>query len=126
MKKAMIPVPFHKNKPLSPDPGQFSEPVEIKGRSALYRIVWFSAIAFTIISVLAVFVPFDPVMPRQGLDPSWKFAMNEAVAQHLDIGRDIMFNFGPYSYIYTRVYHPDGFVPGFMLCDCLNLPYKKE
>lgn len=38
---------------------------------------------FVIITVLAVFVPLNPGMPRSGLDPSWVFSMNEAVAQKI-------------------------------------------
>ena len=48
-----------------------------------------------------------PGMPEyEGLDPSWTFGMNQAVAQGLAIGRDIIFTFGPYASIYTREYHP--------------------
>jgi len=102
----MMQVPFNKKKISCLVSLQFSKPHEIPGRSVFYRIAQVSAIVFTIISVIVVFVPFDPVMPRPGLDPSWKFAMNEAVARHLDIGKDIMFTFGPYASIYSKVYHP--------------------
>jgi hypothetical protein len=45
-------------------------------------------------------------MPSHGLDPSWKFAMNEGVARNLVFGRDIIFTFGPYSSVYTELYDP--------------------
>jgi hypothetical protein len=61
---------------------------------------------FLFFVVLAVFVPLNPEMPSHGLDPSWKFAMNEGVARNLVFGRDIVFTFGPYASIYTEVYEP--------------------
>ncbi len=60
----------------------------------------------TIITILAIFVPLSPDMPTSGLDSSWIFFMNEAMARHLNFGQDIIFTFGPYASIYTRTYHP--------------------
>ena len=45
-------------------------------------------------------------MPGDGLDPSWRFAINQAVAQSLAFGHDIAFSFGPYASIFTEIYHP--------------------
>lgn len=59
-----------------------------------------------LITVISVFVPFSPAMPAASLDPSWEFGMNQAVAQGLSFGRDIIFTFGPYASIYTKLYHP--------------------
>lgn len=67
------------------------------------RIVAALALCLT---VLAVFIPLNPLMPVPGLDTSWMMAMNQAVAQHLVFGRDIIFTFGPYASIYTELYHP--------------------
>jgi hypothetical protein len=58
------------------------------------------------LTILAVFVPLDPLMPVAGLDTSWMMAMNQAVARHLVFGTDIVFTFGPYASIYTGLYHP--------------------
>ena len=58
------------------------------------------------ITAIAVFVPFYPAMPSSGIDSSWVFGMNQAVAQGLAIGSDIIFTFGPYASIYTKSYHP--------------------
>jgi hypothetical protein len=58
------------------------------------------------LTVLAVFIPLNPLMPASGLDLSWMMAMNQAVAQHLEFGRDVIFTFGPYASIYTELYHP--------------------
>jgi hypothetical protein len=51
-----------------------------------------------LITVIAKFVPSSLVMPAADLDASWKFGMNQAVAQG--------FSFGPYASIYTKTYHP--------------------
>lgn len=58
------------------------------------------------ITVILAFTPLLPVMPSAGLDPSWAYAMNEAVALGLSFGREFIFTFGPYAAIYTKVYHP--------------------
>jgi hypothetical protein len=62
--------------------------------------------AITLLTTLAVFVPISPRMPQAGLDASWVFSMNQAVAQKLTIGKGIIFSFGPYASIYTQTYHP--------------------
>ena len=45
-------------------------------------------------------------MPGTGLDESWVYSLNQAVAQRLVLGRDIIFTFGPYASIDTYHYHP--------------------
>lgn len=67
----------------------------------------FSFLFILLITSLAVFVPLFPQMPSIGLDPSWKFGMNEAVANGFAIGKTIIFTFGPYAGIYTKVFHPE-------------------
>ena len=59
-----------------------------------------------LVTLICIFVPFSPVMPTAGFDPSWVFAMNQVVVQGLSFGKDIIFTFGPYSSIYTHIYHP--------------------
>lgn len=58
------------------------------------------------ITFVNIFVPFSALMPDTGLDPSWRYAMNQALAQGINFGKDIIFTFGPYASIYTKVYHP--------------------
>ena len=36
-----------------------------------------------LITTIAEFVPFTPTMPAAGLDPSWIFGVNQAMAQGL-------------------------------------------
>ena len=70
------------------------------------RILRF-VLAFALcLTILAVFIPLNPAMPLAGLDMSWMMAMNQAIAQHLVFGKDIVFTFGPYASIYTKLYHP--------------------
>ena len=45
-------------------------------------------------------------MPQIGVDPSWHFAMNQAIAEKLAIGKEIIFTFGPYSSLYTNEFNP--------------------
>ena len=59
-----------------------------------------------IVTTLCAFVPFLPSMPASGLDPSWRLALNEAVARSLIFGSDIVFTYGPYAQIMTAEYHP--------------------
>ena len=61
-----------------------------------------------VVVALAAFVPFDPLMPALGLDPSWRFAINEATARAggLVFGSQIVFTLGPYASLYTGEYHP--------------------
>lgn len=51
-------------------------------------------------------MPFDPIMPGIGFDQSWKYALNEAVSRGSVFGRDVIYSFGPYASVYTRMYSP--------------------
>ncbi len=62
------------------------------------------AVLFTI-AILAVMVRPLPVFPNlmwEGL----LFAINPAVATHLQFGRDVLFTHGPYASVYTSRYYP--------------------
>jgi len=60
----------------------------------------------SLIAAIVAFSPFSPGMPSGGLDPSWVFALNQAVAQGFTFGDDIIFTFGPYASIYSKAYYP--------------------
>jgi hypothetical protein len=66
-----------------------------------------AAYVFIVATALAVIIPVNPVMPSRGLDRSWEFGMNEAVARHMNFGEQIVFTYGPYASIVTRMYQPD-------------------
>ena len=60
-----------------------------------------------LLTSLLAFTPIVPtIIPNAGLDHSWRLAMNQAVAQGLVFGRDIIFTFGPYAELFTHYYHP--------------------
>ena len=77
------------------------------GNITISRLIRGAIVALLLtLTVLAVFVPLNPVMPSPQLDSSWMFAMNQAVARGLVFGKDIIFTFGPYGSIYTELYDP--------------------
>ena len=59
-----------------------------------------------LITILVKFVPFYPAMPAAGLDWSYAWATNQAVAHGLTFGKQYIFNFGPYPAVYTNLYDP--------------------
>jgi hypothetical protein len=71
-----------------------------------------AAVAATLAAFL--FVPWWPWQPPLAtsdaswaqLDPSWAYAVNQAVAQHLIFGRDFIWTFGPFGAVDTALYHP--------------------
>ena len=75
-------------------------------RLVLARFMPFLFYAFVLITAVAVFVPLDPGMPREGIDPSYNFAMNQAVARQLTFGNQIVFTYGPYASVGSRLYDP--------------------
>lgn len=64
------------------------------------------AVALSAIAVILVLVPFEPSFPEGGLEWSWAYAMNVAVARGLQFGRDIIFTYGPLASMATGAYHP--------------------
>jgi hypothetical protein len=74
------------------------------GRAGAAGIAILSIIAAALAGVLCI--PLAPAMPASGLDPSWAYAVNEAVARHLIFGRDVIFTYGPLGSVGTQVYHP--------------------
>lgn len=58
------------------------------------------------VSMLMLYVPFNPSMPAASLDPSWALGMNELAARHAVFGRDVVFTFGPLAAVYTTYFHP--------------------
>jgi hypothetical protein len=63
-------------------------------------------IALSVFLTFAIMLPLSPYMPHDGLDPSWSDALNEAVANRLVFGKDLIFTLGPLSSVYTWYYHP--------------------
>ncbi len=78
------------------------------GTSALSRPSILLTISTALAATLAAFflVPWWPWQPVGGLDPSWAYAVNEAVARHLVFGRDFIWTLGPFGAVDTGLYHP--------------------
>ncbi len=76
------------------------------------------AVLALVLSALLL-IPFSPAMPSSGLDASWGYALNEAVARHIVFGKDLIFTFGPLGAAYTQMYHPA--TDGIMLLTCTVL-----
>ena len=76
-----------------------------RGKLLTTPLAWLFQVAL-LTSCYAAFTALSPGMPEPGLDPSWMLAMNQAIAQKLVMGRDIVFTFGPYASIYTKSFHP--------------------
>ncbi len=91
--------------------------------SAFVRAGKFLYWAFLCLSIFVLFLPLNPGLPTTDLDPSWAMAMNQAVAQQLRIGEDIVFTFGPYAAIYTFSYHPVTDLPALLGSAWLALGY---
>jgi hypothetical protein len=70
------------------------------------KIVSVLFVLWIAVTALALFIPLNPRMPSKGIDASWEFAMNEAVARHMSFGKQVMFTYGPYASILTRTYSP--------------------
>ncbi|WP_028380593.1 hypothetical protein [Legionella cherrii] len=72
-----------------------------------------------LLTIMCIFIPFSPKMPAPGIDPSWALGLNQAVAQGLAFGREIIFTLGPYSSLYTKAYHPA--TDFLMIIGCIGL-----
>jgi hypothetical protein len=69
-------------------------------------VVRYLVLSFLLLSVALPLILLDPGMPAWGLDPSWVMASATAAAQRLSFGTQTIFTSGPYSPLYTQVYHP--------------------
>ena len=73
-------------------------------------IFYFFLYSFILITIIAIFVPFYPTIVYLDVAKSWAFGLNQALGQHLEFGKDIIFTFGPYSFLFSAVYHPTTYV----------------
>lgn len=85
-------------------------------------ILFFSR-SFLVLVLIGLLVPLYPLMPTAGLDPSWSFAMSYALKTDLTIGKDLIFTFGPYVYLYTKIYMPNTDWPSLILGGYLVFSY---
>jgi hypothetical protein len=85
------------------------------------RLAAWCALAILFFNVLDI--AFNPLMPTAILDGSWIYSMNQAVAQKLVFGRDLIFTFGPYASVYTHAYHPATVWIMLLGCSLVDLSY---
>jgi hypothetical protein len=72
-----------------------------------FRTLFPAVLGLAALLLAALFaIPLLPMLPTRGLDASWAYALNVAVANHLVFGRDLIFTFGPLGSAYTWMYHP--------------------
>jgi len=65
-------------------------------------------VGFIIFLLAALLLPpWLPWMPTSGLDPSWVFVLNHAFTHHWQFGKEIIFTFGPYGFLYSSLFYPE-------------------
>jgi hypothetical protein len=74
---------------------------------AEYQLLNKIATALLLVTVVFLYMPLSYVLPGTTLDESWAWAMGHAQAQHMVIGKDIIFTYGPYAALLTKMYYPD-------------------
>jgi hypothetical protein len=62
--------------------------------------------ALLLVTSVCVLAALNPVMPLGGADPSWQLALNQAIAEGMVFGRELIFTYGPYASVYLQNYHP--------------------
>jgi hypothetical protein len=68
---------------------------------------WIAVLALLLAAFASfLLVPWTPQMPAAGLDASWEYALNEAVARHFVFGRNFVYTEGPLGSVYTTLYGP--------------------
>ena len=75
------------------------------------RIVRWLSGASTLLFTWYQFVPWGAVTTDQNLEDSWIQVQHLAFLQHLQFGRDIVFTFGPWGFLFYGGYYP-GPYPG--------------
>ncbi|CAG9213081.1 conserved membrane hypothetical protein [Paraburkholderia sabiae] len=79
--------------------------------TAVLRTYWRYRLGF-VVGAISLFIaglfliPFSPVMPESGLDPSWRYALNEALERGYVFGKDLIFTFGPLGSVFSTVFDP--------------------
>src|SRR6185369_9698801 len=68
--------------------------------------IWIIRLSAILIPALLL-PPLTPQIPSSGLDSSWSMVLHYAFQRHWQFGRDIVFTFGPYGFVYTRMFDPD-------------------
>lgn len=82
-------------------------PVKLS-KGIAYQAIRAIPVGFIIFFLAALLLPpWLPWMPVSGLDPSWVFVLNHAFTNHLQFGKEIIFTFGPYGFLYSSLFYPE-------------------
>ncbi|MFM6828012.1 MAG: hypothetical protein ACKPKT_21695, partial [Dolichospermum sp.] len=75
-------------------------------KSIRWKLLFPSFILF-----IYVFIAFLPIPSpiKMGLDPSWSYAISQAAEKQLIFGKDIIFTYGPLSYLISGTVLPENF-----------------
>src|SRR5262245_21139988 len=75
--------------------------------SALRRLSWVALGAVTALYAVAIVPPWTSEASSSFLlDTSWVLALHHAFASSLAFGRDVVFTFGPWGFLFGSMYHP--------------------
>lgn len=84
-----------------------ARPLRAEGtRGSALRVARALALLLLAYVLCSVVVPLQPLLGDGGLDGSWALALNQAVAQGLHFGTEVVFTYGPYASLLSAVYHP--------------------
>lgn len=67
---------------------------------------WLFLSVITLICSLCLFALGNNPPPIGGLDYSWAMALHEFFAAKKQFGKEIIFTYGPYGFLFTKLYHP--------------------
>lgn len=87
---------------------EVARPITTRRKSS--ALPFASVFGLAAITVFIVVSPFLLIMPKFGLDPSWRAVFGEASKLGLRIGSDIILTAGPLSALYTRWFDVDSFL----------------
>lgn len=73
------------------------------------RLVWWLGAVVSLFFVCASFLPVNRPQRNNSIDDSWIQVLHFAFLNHLQFGRDIVFTFGPWGFLYTG-YQPETYV----------------
>lgn len=73
------------------------------------RVTEIVAALFGLAYALILLPPWIPAFltSAEFRDPSWRYMLHEGFVQQLEFGRDIIFTYGPFGFLTTRMYHPE-------------------
>ncbi|WP_157572339.1 hypothetical protein [Nevskia soli] len=68
------------------------------------RLMLYTALA---VFCLLINAPWQFIMPDSGVDPSWMLLLSRAAMNHAQWGSDVVFTYGPYLDLVTRLFAPE-------------------